>query len=128
MMIGGYNTFRFNFNDVYFSEIGKIPGWYFVLLSYLKINLIGNWEKETVKRYLEVLWNILFCANGTFLWNCLNILPVIELDVYKNKLVKIFPFWDTFFLFWGTITMMSFYYLMVSILHFLSARCFSSLL
>lgn len=35
---------------------------------------------------------ILFCANGTFLRNSLNILPIMKLDVYKNKLLKIFQY------------------------------------
>lgn len=60
--------FWFNFNDVNFSEIGKIPGWYFVLAPYLTIKfLLETLEKETVKGYLEVLGDILFCANGAFL-------------------------------------------------------------
>lgn len=40
--------FWFNFNDVNFSEIGKIPGWYFVLAPYLTIKfLLETLEKET---------------------------------------------------------------------------------
>lgn len=63
---------------------------------------------------------ILFCANGTFLRNSLNILPIMKLDVYKNKLLKIFQYSSYFLLFWGTKTMMPFYYLRVYVFYLLS--------
>lgn len=102
-MTGGQNIFSFNINDVYFSETEKISGFCAFCLS---SQLNSYWKlRKGIKGYLKVLWDFLFCANGNFTWNSLNRLPKMEPDVYKNKLLMLFPFWNTFsFFLWGTKT------------------------
>lgn len=72
MVIGDY-IFRFPFNDVCFSEIGKI----FVLLPYLTTKFLLETQKRKQSKGISESYEIFyFVLMALFSWNCLSALPV----------------------------------------------------